>query len=162
KSMSRDETFPVDVDEDEALAAKLLALADRASADLREAGLAARTVTVKLRDDDFTTRQASRTLGDAVHSDRAVFAVARRLLARLRAARRRPARLVGVSLSGFVPAAGDGQLSFFDQAGGAGASAGAEGAGGGAETARDRAIAAMIDDVRERFGPDALGRAGGR
>src|SRR2546429_4910036 len=41
---------------------KLRALADRASADLRDLGLAARTVTVKLRDADFTTRQASRTL----------------------------------------------------------------------------------------------------
>src|SRR5207247_1711067 len=72
KSVSRDETFATDLDDDGALAAKLLALADRASADVREAGLIARTVTVKLREADFTTRQASRTLADAVQSDRAV------------------------------------------------------------------------------------------
>jgi DNA polymerase IV len=150
KSLSRDETFPVDIDDDDAIAAKLLALADRASADLRDAGLAARTISVKLRDQDFTTRQASRTLADAVQSDRAVYAVARRLLARLRAARRRPARLVGVALSQLVPAGGDGQLTLFGPT------------GGRVETARDRVIAAVIDDVREKFGPDALGRAGGR
>src|SRR5207244_220992 len=49
KSISRDETVPPDLVEDDALAARLLALADRAAADLREAGLLARTVTVKLR-----------------------------------------------------------------------------------------------------------------
>ena len=115
KSVSRDETFPTDVDDDDALAAKLLALADRASADLRDGGLVARTVSVKLRDADFTTRQASRTLPDPVGSDRAVYAVARQLLARLRAARRVPARLLGVALSQLGPADAEGQLSLLER-----------------------------------------------
>ncbi|HEX4574986.1 MAG TPA: DNA polymerase IV, partial [Gemmatimonadales bacterium] len=54
KSISRDETFAVDLHDDTALSAKLSGLADRATADLRDAGLGARTVTVKLRDADFT------------------------------------------------------------------------------------------------------------
>ena len=148
KSVSRDETFATDLDDDGALAAKLLALADRASADVREAGLIARTVTVKLRDADFTTRQASRTLADAVQSDRAVYAVARELLTRLRAARRVPARLLGVALSQLVRAGGEGQLSLL------------ESPGNDLETARDRVISRVIDEVREKFGPDALGRGG--
>jgi len=148
KSVSRDETFATDLDDDGALAAKLLALADRASADVREAGLIARTVTVKLRDADFTTRQASRTLADAVQSDRAVYAVARELLTRLRAARRVPARLLGVALSQLVRAGSEGQLSLL------------ESAGNTLETDRDRVISRVIDEVREKFGPDALGRGG--
>ena len=148
KSVSRDETFAVDLDDDGALAAKLLALADRASADVREAGLVARTVTVKLRDADFTTRQASRTLADAVQSDRAVYAVARELLTRLRAARAVAARLLGVALSQLVRAGGEGQLSLLESTGNA------------LETDRDRVISRMIDEVREKFGPDALGRGG--
>ena len=148
KSVSRDETFATDLDDDDALAVRLLTLADRASADLRDAGLVARTVTVKLRDADFTTRQASRTLTDAVQSDRAVYAVARELLTRLRAARRVPARLLGVALSQLVRAAGEGQLSLL------------ESAGSTLETERDRVISRMIDEVREKFGPDALGRGG--
>jgi DNA polymerase IV len=150
KSVSRDETFATDLDDDGALAAKLLALADRASADVREAGLIARTVTVKLRDADFTTRQASRTLADAVQSDRAVYAVARELLTRLRAARRVPARLLGVALSQLVRAGGEGQLSLL------------ESAGNTLETDRDRGTSRVIDEVREKFGPDALGRGGAR
>ena len=150
KSVSRDETFATDLDDDAALAARLLTLVDRASADIREAGVVARTVTVKLRDADFTTRQASRTLGDPVQSDRAVYAVARELLTRLRAARRVPARLLGVALSQLVRAGSESQLSLL------------ESAGTTVETERDRVISRLIDEVREKFGPDALGRGGAR
>ena len=83
KSMSRDATFAHDLVTDEDLGRELLALVDRATGDMREDGLLARTITVKLRDWDFTTRQASRTLPQPVLSDRAVYAVARELLRRL-------------------------------------------------------------------------------
>ncbi|PYO99089.1 MAG: hypothetical protein DMD61_08245 [Gemmatimonadetes bacterium] len=148
KSVSRDETFATDLDDDDALAARLLALADRASADVRAGGLVARTVTVKVRDADFTTRQASRTLAAAVRSDRVVYAVARELLARLRAARRVPARLLGVALSHLAVADSEAQLSLLEPP--------AE----HIESERDRAISRAIDEVRERFGRDALGRGG--
>ena len=122
---------------------------DRATGDLREDGLLARTVTVKLRDRDFTTRQASRTLPEPVLSDRVVYEVARGLLAKLRAARRMPARLLGVALSGLVREERELQLSLLPADG-----------GGELETERDRTIARTIDTVRERFGPHALRRGG--
>jgi DNA polymerase-4 len=102
KSISRDETFPEDLDTMDELCRELLPLVDRATADLRAEGLVARTVTVRLRDADFRTRQASRTLPEPVQSDRAVYAVAKELLARLRGERRIAARLIGVGLSGLV------------------------------------------------------------
>lgn len=148
KSISRDGTFATDLDADEDLARELLALVDRATGDLREEGLLARTVTVKLRDRDFTTRQAGRTLPEPVLSDRVVYAVARELLGKLRAARRMPARLLGVALSGLVREERELQLSLLPADGGA------------LETERDRTIARTIDTVRERFGPDALRRGG--
>jgi DNA polymerase-4 len=151
KSISRDETFPADLTADDALAARLLALADRATSDLREAGLLARTITVKLRDADFTTRQASRTLADPVQSERVVYEVAQTLLGKLRAARRVPARLLGVALSQLVTLDADPQLSLLES-----------GPVPGLETERDRTISRVIDEVREKFGPDALGRARGR
>lgn len=147
KSISRDETFPQDVGDDDALAAQLLALADRAAADLREAGLLARTITVKLRDADFTTRHASRTLADPVQSERVVYAVARELLTKLRVARRVPARLLGVALSQFVRAEAGEQLSLLNEL-----------PGPAVETERDRVLSRVIDAVREKFGPDALSR----
>lgn len=148
KSISRDETFATDLDDDAALAARLLALSDRATAELREAGLRARTVTVKLRDADFRTRRAGRTFPQPVQSDRAVYAAARTLLARLRAARRIPARLIGVSLTQLSSRASGVQLPLL-------ATPPEE-----AESERDRAIARAIDTVRGKYGPDALGRGG--
>ena len=148
KSISRDETFAVDVADDVELQRRLLELADRASSDMREDGLLARTVTVKIRDADFTTRQAGRTLPEPVSSDRAIYALARELLHRLRRARRVPARLLGVALSQFVRAEGAApQLSLLEAPRAA-----------GVESERDRVLARVLDEVRERFGPDALAR----
>src|SRR5690606_15765557 len=93
KQISREETFSVDLETDEALERELLALVVRAAADLRADGLGARTIRVKLRDRDFRTRQAGRTLDRPVVTDRAIFDVARALLRRLRTNRRVAARL---------------------------------------------------------------------
>lgn len=147
KSISRDETFGKDLGADADLARELAVLVDRATADLRGSGLLARTITVKLRDWDFTTRQARRTLKEPVLSDRVVYGVARSLLTRLRASRRVPARLVGVALSGLVRDRGGPQLELFtrddrDQI----------------ETGRDETIARVLDTVRDRFGRKSLRR----
>jgi len=150
KSISRDATFAADLEGDAALERQLLALADRASADLREAGLLARTVTVKIRDADFTTRQARRTLPEPVSSDRAVYAVARELLAKLRAARRVPARLLGVALSQFLRDDAGGQLSLL--------SLERTASHAPPPPPPDRTLARVIDELRERFGPDVVAR----
>jgi DNA polymerase-4 len=147
KSISRDETFPTDLDTMDELCRELLPLVDRATRDLRAEGLVARTVTVRLRDADFRTRQASRTLPAPVQSDRAVYAVAKELLARLRAERRIAARLVGVGLSGLVRVGSTDQLTLFE----------VEGADS-LESERDRMLARVLDEIRERFGDKALRR----
>ena len=149
KSISRDTTFATDLERDDDLLRELAQQVDRATADLRGEGLVARTVTVKLRDADFTTRQAGKTLPAPVITDRAVFTVARELLARLRAKRRMPARLIGVALSQLERPGGAAQLALLET----------ERTG---ETERDRTLARAMDRVREKFGPDALGRARGQ
>ena len=148
KSISRDNTFPTDLDAEDDLLRELLALVDRATTDLRADGLVAHTITVRLRDADFTTRQASRTLPAPVLTDAAVYAVARTLLAKLRDARRIPARLIGVALSQLERPGAEAQLALLETE-----------RSTGPETERDRTLARAIDAVRERFGPDALGRA---
>jgi len=146
KSLSREDTFPADIGDDASLERELLRLVVRAAADLRAEGLTTRTVTVKLRDYDFATRQASRTLDEGVLSDRPIHETARALLRRLRSARRCKARLLGVSLSSLAPAPAPAQLAFFDAP-----------AGTLAETARDRTLAHTVDVLRERFGDDVIG-----
>jgi DNA polymerase IV len=145
KSISRDETFSVDIDDDDDLARELLALVTRAATDLRGDGLTARTITVRIRDHDFKTRQASRTLPAPVISDRVILEVARSLLVKLRAARRVPARLIGVGLSSLAIDSTSAQLTLFEPRD---ASTN--------ETDRDRTLAHTIDRVRARFGDKVL------
>ncbi len=143
KSISRDETFDTDVHDDLLLTGELTELVGRAAAELRSEGLTARTITVRIRDMDFTTRQASRTVDQALSSDRAVFLVASALLQKLRKARRTPARLLGVGLSNFTPPAPK-QLALFDVA------------TPPLETRKDVEVARAMDAVRARFGRDAI------
>lgn len=152
KSVGREETFPRDLHDDAALDRELLRLVERVGADLRGDGLRARTITVKIKDADFTQRQAGRTLPRAVETDGAIWDVARELLRRLRRARRVGARLVGVTLSQFASTDGPEQLGLFDAVAGEPAPA--------AETERDRALAQTVDAIRERFGRGAIARAG--
>ncbi|MEJ2186028.1 MAG: DNA polymerase IV [Gemmatimonadota bacterium] len=143
KSISRDETFPRDLHRDEELERELLALVVRLGGDLREGGLRARTVTVRIRDADFRNRSASRTLDQPLESDRAIYAVGRELLARLRARRRTPARLLSIAVSNFAEG-GETQLALFQEA------------AADLETDRDRSLSRAVDDLRARFGKDAL------
>jgi len=143
-SVSREETFPRDLDQDDLLDRELLELATRLARDLRAAQLRARTFTVKIRDADFRTRRASRTLKSGIESDRAILLVARALLGRLRAARRVPARLLGVAATGFDEGPA-GQLRLFED--------------DATETERDRRLSQTTDQLRRRFGRNAI-RAG--
>jgi len=147
KSISRDDTFPRDISDDTSLERILQRLAGRAAADLRADGLAARTITVKLRDADFRTRQGSRTLPEPVVSDRAIFETARALLRRLRSNRRCPARLLGVSLSSLVSDSSSPQLTLFE---------GAAVSPSPLETPRDRTLSRVVDQLRSRFGNDVI------
>ena len=145
RSISRDETFPLDIDDDAELGRELLALVTRAAGDLRGDGLAARTVTVKIRDWDFRTRQASRTLDRSVIADRVILEVAHGLLRRLRGSRRVPARLLGVALSSLAADANADQLTLFESRDSR-----------LVETERDRSVARVVDRVRARFGDKGI------
>jgi DNA polymerase IV len=144
KSMSRDETFPVDLSKDEDLERELLSLVTKAAWDLRQGGLTARTVTVKLRDKDFKTRSARRTLDAPVVADRVIMGVARELLQKLRRARRVPARLIGVALSSLDQDVDADQLNLFRND------------DPKLETDRDVTIARAVDRVRKKFGSKGI------
>ncbi len=146
KSISRETTFSRDLASDEAVEARLLRLLTELAAELRRDRLATRCVTVKLRDHDFRTRQAGRTLPEALSTDRALFEVARDLLRTLRQRRRAPARLVGVNFSALQSIDGADQLDLMS------------GAGAG-ETPRDRRLAEAVDRISEKIGRKAIGPA---
>lgn len=146
RSMSRDETFAHDISNDAELRHRLRVLGRRLASDVRSEGLRARTITVRIRDADFRTRQASHTVTEGIETDVAIHSVAVPLLARLRAERRMPARLLGIAASNLADATSGAaaQTALFD----------AEESS--LETERDRRLARAADQVRRKYGRDAI------
>jgi len=144
KSISSERTFFEDLSDDEDLERRLLELANSVGGTLRKKDLRARTVTVKLRDHDFQTRQHSRTVPEAIESNTAIYEVSRELLRDLRSGRRVPARLLGVGLAGLVGAGEAHQLGLFEEEPVAG------------ETERERHVSRVVDAIADRFGRGAV------
>lgn len=106
KSISHEETFDHDLDDEEASLRELLALSGRVGARLREDGYRARTVSIKVRLANFTTLTRSRTLADPTDVAADLYRVAAELYRSLPGARRR-VRLLGVQATGLVAAGAD-------------------------------------------------------
>jgi DNA polymerase-4 len=94
KSVSVEETYDVDLEGRSVVETALLAHAHRLSNRLRRSGLAARTITVKVRYEDFTTITRSLTVGGAVDSARDIYRVGVGLLDQVDLDR--PLRLLGL------------------------------------------------------------------
>ena len=113
KSIGSDETFPYDLDDPAAIHRELLKLAERTTSRVRAAGLAGRTVTLKVRFADFTTITRSKTMREPTDVSQEVYATARTLFDALGLQRAR-IRLVGVRMEGLLPAATAPIQSAFD------------------------------------------------
>jgi DNA polymerase-4 len=142
KSVSHERTFGADVTDAEEAHGAIRRLAAGVSRRLRAKGLAGRTVTVKLRFSDFTTRTIQRTLDAPVFLEHDIAALASTLLDEAWS----PGaglRLLGVGVSGFEEPLE--QLDLFAEA---------------TETADDerrRKLTESLDEVAGRFGTDAIG-----
>jgi DNA polymerase-4 len=147
RSISAERTFFKDIEADRELERRLLEITTSVGGSLRKHAYRARTVTVKLRDADFTTRTRSRTLPEPVESNAAIHEIAKVLLRELRADRAGPARLLGVGLTGLAEDRDEGQLGLF-----------AEPEAG--ESERDRSVSRVVDKLHDRFGRKAV-RPGG-
>jgi DNA polymerase-4 len=140
RSVSRETTFSRDERDPSRLDAILALLTARVASQLREEHLVARTVTLKLRHDDFRTVTRRETLPEATALDAELLAAARRLLVgAFEEARRRDrgVRLLGVAATNLGTAA---EPDLFEPA----------------SRARLRRLTEAVDAVRERYGFDAM------
>jgi DNA polymerase IV len=119
----------------------LVGLVDRLARRLRKARRVCRTVTIRLRFDDFSRATRSHTIAEATAQTRTVLAIARELLASaVRMIERRGITLLGVSLGNLADDRAI-QLAL------------------PLERPRVSALDAALDDIRERFGSAAITRA---
>ncbi len=140
KSVSHEETFPHDLHDPDEIARQLVRLADAVSSRLRASGLAARTFTLKIRDGAFGTITRAATVAGAVDTAEPILRATRPLLAAVDLSA--GVRLLGLAASKFAPPAE--QLRFDDLL---------------EDRAVDPAATRAIDDVRQRFGEDAIAPA---
>jgi DNA polymerase-4 len=141
RSIGHEETFPRDHHDREALRREVVRMADAVAWRLRRSGLAARTVTLKVRFGDFRTITRSTTSAQAVDDGPAIARAAGALLDRIDPSP--GVRLLGVTASGLVEGAAR-QLSLDDLAGPA---------------PSWHEVSDAVDAIRERFGGDAIGPA---
>lgn len=143
RSVSNETTFDRDTGDEREIKGSLVALADKVSSRLREAGLKGRTVTLKIRLEGFETHTRAHTLPLSTnYADK----IAREALALYAAFGRggRKVRLLGVKASGLMPA-GE-RESLFEEEG---------------DDRREKAHRA-IEQIREKFGRSSIYRAGGK
>jgi DNA polymerase-4 len=126
----------------EAMDARLVALVDRVTRRMRASGRIGRTVVLRFRFGDFSRASRSHTLPRATAATRTVLVAARALLAAaMPMIRRKGITLVGVTVANLEYAGAGVQLTLpIDR------------------HMRD-ALDAALDELRERFGPDAVTRA---
>ena len=142
KSISHEHTFGVDTRDRDRLEATLAHLAERVGRRLREHGLHARTVQLKLRYSDFSTITRAHSFQPPTSLDIDLVEQSRRLF-RSSWDNRRPIRLLGVHTSGFERV--EGQINLID----------------GGRTERWREALHAADKLRDRFGETAVALGSG-
>jgi DNA polymerase-4 len=140
KSISHEHTFGEDTANRDQLETALLKLSEMVAMRLREQRLYSRTVSLKLRDEDFFTITRAATLDHATQLDREI-ASAITALFRQAWDGKKPVRLLGVH-AGSLQAV-EGQMSLLEEAG----------------TARLREAFRSVDHIRNKFGDSAISLA---
>jgi DNA polymerase-4 len=138
RSISAETTLARDETDAAALAQILRPLCERVSRQLKDASLAAGTVTLKLKTADFRLRTRSRRLAEPTQLADTMFRVAMPLLAG-EADGVRSFRLIGICADMLVDANQADLPTLFEP-----------------ELGRPRRLEQAIDGVRDRLGPDAL------
>lgn len=113
KSIGKEMTFSRDYTEFEDCRDALLDLAGQVGWRLRRENLAGRTVTVKVKYADFTTRTRSRTGDGLFRWDEEIFAMAEKVLEQINL--KQGIRLLGITVSGLEPAGQEPSLGFDEE-----------------------------------------------
>jgi DNA polymerase-4 len=142
KSISHEHTFNEDTANQEQLESTLMRLSEMVARRLREHGLHARTIQLKLRFKDFTTITRAHSLATATQLDTEVFAQIR-ILFRKNWKKGAEVRLLGVHVSSFED--GPGQVDLID----------------GERQQRWKQALAAADKLRDKYGESSVGLAGG-
>jgi len=140
KSISHEHTFNTDTANKEQLETALLKLTEMVAQRLREHKLYSRTVSLKLRDEDFVTVTRAATLDHATQLDREIGGAVTELFRKAWDGKK-PIRLLGVHAGGLQPM--EGQMNLLEEE----------------KTARMRDVFRSVDHIRDKYGDAAISLA---
>jgi DNA polymerase-4 len=140
KSISNEHTYDTDTREEGTILKSFRYLSEHVGGRLRHANMAGSVIQIKLRWADFTTLTRQTTLPCPTDQDGIIYQTAAELFNKAWREERHAVRLVGVGVSGLVPA--QRQLSLWD--------AGLE---------KEHKLLEAIDGLRERYGEKIIQRA---
>jgi DNA polymerase-4 len=140
KSISSETTFAHDLDDADTLRGILLDLVEQVAGRLRQHGLRARTIDLKLRSSDFRTRTRSLSLAEPSDVTDEIWQAASTLFERALTPDVLPARLLGVGATKVTSEAVVQGLLFDD------------------DRQRQRAVDRAVDAIRQQFGGGAIRR----
>ncbi|MDA8244899.1 MAG: DNA polymerase IV, partial [Elusimicrobia bacterium] len=143
RSVGNEITFETDTADAREIKESLVALSDKVSSRLREGGFKGRTVTLKIRLEGFETHTRAKTLPLSTNYADVISKEALALYAAFDR-KRKKVRLLGVKVSGLMPA--EEKESLFENEG---------------DDRREKAHRA-IEAIREKFGRSSIYRAGGK
>ncbi len=141
KSISQETTFATDISSLDILQATALELAEGVGYRLRRAGLNGRTVTVKIRFEDFSTITRARSLAAVTDATADIWRLADGLLRRELGKGKFSVRLIGIGVTNFDPP-GTAQADLFQ----------------GEARAKQKALDALTDEIRKRYGKSTIRR----
>lgn len=141
KSIGTETTFNIDLRDRGEIERVIFELSDRTAARARRAEMVGRVVVLKVRTDDFSTFSRSRTLDVPTDDPKIIKSVCTELFAAH--APNKPIRLLGVRLEGISDVASTPQQLTFDDL-------------DPQPSHTDRGVIDLVDQVRERFGSQAL------
>jgi DNA polymerase IV len=142
KSLSEERTYTDDLTDTGTIDRELLARAEGVARALRRHGLLGRTVHLKVRTGDFETSTRALTLRDPTDLAEAIVDAARRMYRERIELDGKGVRLLGVGVSGLIPAGSAQEPLFVDAA-----------------TQRSRKLAEAQDAVNDKLGEDVVTRA---
>lgn len=141
QSIGHEITFDHDTTDLQLLENTLLDLTERVAQRLRKNNACARTIAIKFREEDFSTRSRRTTLDCPADTTEVIFPIALKLMQSL-VREDVPVRLIGIHAGNLETEDADKQMSLFDPM-----------------PRKDRQLAAAMDDIVMRFGGKAITRA---
>jgi len=138
KSIGHEMTYPEDLTRIEDILRELLVLVDKTAYRLRQKGQKGKTISIKIKFNDFTLITRAHTISEVTDSADCIYQVAKELVTSCKIAK--PIRLLGVTVSNFEDDSIK-QLSLFSQ-----------------DNDRKK-LDSMLDEIRGKYGFDAIKRA---